>query len=138
MPIELAVDPVHRIVRATYTGPIFLPELTSHVRTLVVMQLLTLPQLIDGRRAVLALSEPEINEFSGLMGTLRQVYGRAPVAFVAGDQISEWVAEHYADAGAGDNPVFRLFDDLEAAERWIYSTKFTHPDSSAITAKPPE
>ena len=119
MPIHLAVDPAHGFVRVTLTGSIALPELASHAHTLLTLQLLALPQLIDGRRSLLALSEAEIGEFSDLMASLRRVYGRAPVAFVARDQISEWVAERYADAGAGDNPGFRVFDDFEAAEHWI-------------------
>jgi hypothetical protein len=119
MAITFLVDSVHRVVRATYTGAVTLPDLTEYSRTLLALQVLALPQLIDARGATLLLSEGDLEDFSALMGSLRRVFGHAPVAFVAGNHLSYLTAEHYEDLSAGYNPAFRVFEDVATAETWI-------------------
>lgn len=121
MAVTFHVDTVHRLVRATFTRAVTLPELTAYARTLMRQRLLELPQLIDARRGTLALSAADTREFSDVMSSLRQVYGRAAVAFVSGDAASTAVGQAYREMGAGGSSAYEAFTDLVTAERWLTS-----------------
>jgi hypothetical protein len=123
MAISITLDEEHRYVRSVYSGVIALQDMEEHVATLVRQALLGRPQLIDARRALLALNETDLQHFASMLTPLRNVYGRAPVAFVAGNEVSYDVAERYAELGAGGNPGFRVFEDLRHAEAWIASRR---------------
>lgn len=117
--VNIVVDQANQLVRATFTGAVALPDLATHVRTLIAMSVLAMPMLIDAREAMSVLSDGDLEDVSSLMTTLRKVYGRAPVAVVVGDDYSRRIAEQYGELGAGDNPGFRIFDDIAAAEAWL-------------------
>jgi hypothetical protein len=119
MAISFVLDRERRCVRAVYSGVIAPQDVERYAAALVQQRLLHLPQLIDARRALLALSEADVRNLAALMASLRQVHGRAPVAFVPGNEASHDVAEQYAELGAGDNARFRIFDTLESAEGWF-------------------
>jgi hypothetical protein len=119
--VTFHVDTVQGLVRATFTRAVTLPELTAYARTLMRQGLLELPQLIDARRGTLTLSEADTREFSNLMSSLRQVYGRAAVAFVPGDAASTAVGQVYREVGAGGSSAYQAFTDVAAAEKWLTS-----------------
>ena len=119
MPIRFLVQPGDHIVRVTYTGTITLMDLSRHVQRLVHSNLLDRPRLVDSRNATFRLTGEDIRIFSSLMSTLRDRYGRAPVAFVPGDDSWYSAAEVYRDLGAGGNPRFASFPDMEAAQTWL-------------------
>jgi hypothetical protein len=119
MAIVFRLDAQRHLVRTTYTGAITLTELVGYARALAAQGLVAVPQLIDARRAVLTVSPAETRELSDLMASLRAGRGPAQVAFVAGDADSYYIAESYAELGAGENPGYRIFDDVGAAELWI-------------------
>jgi hypothetical protein len=118
MPISFRVDPHLHLVRTTYIGTITLPEVMTYVGQLVEQGFLSHAQLIDGRAATLKLTTEETRQFAAWMASVRAVYGRAPVAFVAGNAASYHVAQDYAEMGAGSNP-FQVFAYAPAAELWI-------------------
>ena len=119
MPIRFLVEPGDRIVRVTYTGIITLMELSRHVQRLVDANLLDRPKLVGSRNATFRLTGEDIRIFTSLMSTLHARYGRAPVAFVPGDDSWHSAAEVYRDLGAGGNPRFASFPDMEAAQTWL-------------------
>jgi hypothetical protein len=118
MPIRFLVDPHSQLLRTTYLGLITTVELARYVWALAERDLLKHAQLIDARQATLALAPEDIRMFAELMTTLRERYGRAPVAFVPGNEVSYRVAETYEDLGAGANR-FATFPDLASAEAWL-------------------
>jgi len=119
MPISFSVHPEHRLVRASFVGPIHLLALAMYARSLADRELLTFGQLIDGRQGTLAMSPEDTRILAKLMATLHARHGRAPIAFVPGDEVSYYVAANYKDLGAGMNPRFAVFPDLAAAELWL-------------------
>jgi hypothetical protein len=119
VPISFLVDPLSHLVRTTYLGLITMVDLAAYARTLAERDLLKRAQLIDARQATLAVSPEDIRILSELMATLRERHGRAPVAFVPGDEPSYRVAETYENLGAGANPRFATFADMAAAETWL-------------------
>jgi hypothetical protein len=119
MTIVFHLDSPRHLVRATYTGAITLTELVGYARALAAQELVAVPQLIDARSAVLTLSEAGTREIAELMASLREGHGQAQVAFVAGNADSYYIAESYAELGAGANPGYRIFDDVGAAEMWL-------------------
>jgi hypothetical protein len=119
MPITFLIDPHSALVRTTYVGLVTLADLSTYVRLLAERDLLKRAQLIDARQAMVALSPEDIRIIAELMTTLRERHGRAPVAFVPGNEVSYRVAETYADLGAGANPRFATFTDVAAAETWL-------------------
>jgi len=119
MPITFLADPHQGFVRATCVGLIGLADLARYVYMLVERGWLQRPQLFDARRAALAMSPQDVRVYSGLMVTLGARHGRAPIAFVCGNQVNSCVASLYQDCGAGANPRFAAFDDLPSAERWL-------------------
>jgi len=121
MPIRFEVLPHERFVRVTYVGRITLRDVSVHVQRLVDAALINRPKLVDSRGATLALSPEDLRIVSSLMVTVRAEYGRAPVAFVAGDESWSAAANLYQDLGAGAIPRFATFLDLKAAEAWLAS-----------------
>jgi hypothetical protein len=122
MAIRFFVDEEDELVRTVCTGVITLRDFELYAGILADRGLLRMPQLIDGRRALFAFRRGELEWFARLMTMLREVYGRAPVAFVTGDAIARELAQHYAALGAGGNPAYRVFTDLLAAREWIQGT----------------
>jgi hypothetical protein len=55
------------------------------------------------------------------MVTVRAEYGRAPVAFVTGDELWSAAANVYRDLDAGAIPHFATFLNVDAAEAWLAS-----------------
>jgi hypothetical protein len=119
MPIHFLVQPGDHIVRVTYAGIITLTDLSRHVQRLVHAKLLHRPRLVDSRNATFRLTGEDIRIFSSLMSTLHARFGCAPVAFVPGDESWYSAAEVYRDLGAGGNPRFASFPDMEAAQTWL-------------------
>jgi hypothetical protein len=119
MPISFSVDQQHECVRTVYTGVITAGQLEQYIASLTALKLLRLPQLIDGRQAVVDLTRDQLEQFSKLLASLRNIHGQAPVAFVAGNEASYRASEQYAELGAGGNPAYRAFPDLRSAETWI-------------------
>jgi hypothetical protein len=120
MSICYLLDPHVKLVRTTYTGFITLVDLVTYARALATHGLLGHPNLIDGRKATVLLSERETREFAQLMTSLRTMLGTAPVAFVSGNVTSQRTAHRYRDMGAGSNP-YQVFDDVGVAEGWLAS-----------------
>ena len=54
-----------------------LRDIELHAVTLADRGLLRMPQLIDGRRALLVFRQGELEWFARLMSMLREVYGEA-------------------------------------------------------------
>jgi hypothetical protein len=119
MAILFRLDPRRHLVRTTFTGAVTLTELMGYARALAAQELVAVPRLIDARRAVLAVSQAETRELAELMASLREGQGPTGVAFVAGNAASYYIAENYAELGAGENPGYRIFDDVSAAEMWL-------------------
>jgi hypothetical protein len=118
MSIMYLQDPHLPVIRTTYVGIITLADLVGYVRSLATEGLLVCPQLIDGREATLWLTEGETREFADLMTSLRAMFGGAPVAFVSGNPASLRIARRYSEMGAGST-CLGLFDEVQAAERWL-------------------
>jgi hypothetical protein len=119
MPITFLIDPQLHLVRTTYVGLITMVDLAMYARVLADRGLLKLAQLIDARQALLKLTAEEMRILSELMTTLRSKHGRAPVAFIAGNAPSYYLAESYQKFGAGGNPRFATFTDVASAETWL-------------------
>jgi cell wall-associated NlpC family hydrolase len=119
MPIRYAVDPGRPLVRSTYSGRITPSELSAHALELEARGLLGVPHLIDGRQASVALSAEDTHALGRLMADLRRHRVPGPVAFVPGDDLSYRTADAYQDAGAGQNPRFAIFAEIESAEAWL-------------------
>ena len=126
MPITFVVESRGPLVRTTYSGRVTFRDVMEYVDQLIDRNLLVIPQLIDARAATLALSEEETRQVSDRLASLRLQYGRAPVAFVAGNAVSYTVAANYGDRGAGGIPTFSIFAEVEAAEVWIALSR-PHP-----------
>jgi hypothetical protein len=119
MPISYVVDPDARLVRTTCLGCVTLLDVAVYARALDDGKLLTYGQLIDAREATLALSRQDIRILGRLMAALAARHGRAPVAFVPGDEVSYRVARLYQRGGAGANTRFAILTDMVAAEIWL-------------------
>jgi CheY-like chemotaxis protein len=121
MPIEAVWDPRNQVVRAHFARTITLIEVAAYENTLVERGWLAHAQLIDARWAVLSLSPEDVRIFSELMTGLHREHGRAPIAFVTGNDFNDCVASMYQDLGAGANPDFAMFPDVATAEAWLFS-----------------
>jgi hypothetical protein len=119
MAIRFYVDQESRWVRTICTGVVTLRDFELYAAALAERGLLRRPQLVDARRALLAFRPGELEWLSDLMAALRHVYGRAPVAFVTQDRLSQEVAQRYRALGAGGNPDYRVFADPSSAGEWI-------------------
>ena len=119
MPISFLVDQRSHVVHTTIVGAVGLVDLSLYVRSLAERDLLSFRQLIDGRQGTLLLSPEDTVIFAELMAALRAKHGRAAVAFVPGDELSHRVADQYRELGAGMNPRFATFTDIDAAESWL-------------------
>lgn len=118
MSISYLLDARLKLIRSTFVGVITLVDLVAYVRSLAAEDLLQHPQLIDARKATLRLTEWEIREIADLMTSLRTMFGRAPVGFVAGNAASRRIVQRYREMGAGSTR-FEVFEDMAAAEVWL-------------------
>ncbi len=136
MRIIYVVDPIARVVRTVASGSLAAPDFERHVRIMQSAGLLGYPQLIDALQAEVRLSEREVREFSDLIKGLRATIGSARTALVTADDTLYDIARMYQMISEADDHGFRVFRQMDDAERWIRSDAEKPAASLAKTAAP--
>lgn len=118
MPIVYRVHP-DGVVRAVLTEVVRGEELVQHALELGASGCLAIPLLLDARAAVLLLSAPEIAWLADMVGGMRRVHGRVPVAFLTDHDESYDLVCRYAVLMEAHNPRFAVFRSAPEAEAWV-------------------
>jgi hypothetical protein len=118
MSISYEIDHDRRRVTSRAVGAVSYPDMVSHVEAEAREQVLSYPELLDGRGATAMFTAIEARQFVALLERVARDCPLGPVAVVVSNDVSFGMARMLGILLEGVCAIIP-FRDIEAAERWL-------------------
>ncbi len=121
MPVSTSFDHEAKTIHTTASGIVSCDEILDHVERKRLATAFSYAEVFDARGVTLDLS---ISDLHTIAAEVRAATGQEKpgrVSVVTNSSFIRGLAHTYAALTIGENPEFRVFQDLEAAKEWTFA-----------------
>jgi hypothetical protein len=119
MPIHYTIDDVQRRLITRADGVITFHEISAHLDIEERNRHLSLPELVDARRATTDLTAEQVRRLVQRAAHMLRTLDLGPTAIVTRSDVLYGMARMYSILAEGVGAAAQVFHDVESATRWL-------------------
>lgn len=121
MPVTSSIDHEAKTIHTTASGIVPCDEILGHVEKKRIARAFSYSEVFDARGVTLDLSISDLHKIATEVRTETGQEKPGRVSVVTNSSFIRGLAHTYAALTIGENPDFRVFQDLEEAKAWTFA-----------------